>query len=87
MRYSNNSNYYLLSFILHVEDEELLDGDIGKKKRRSLYAPSQCSTKKSGSVISLRKSTGTKSMNLEDSEFEFEFAMNSDGLYKNTDYR
>ena len=38
-------------------------------------------------VFITKKSTGTKSVNLEDSEFEFEFAMDSDGFYKDKDYR
>ena len=37
----------------YLEEEEENEGE--KKKRRSLYAPSQCSTRKSGSIISLKE--------------------------------
>ena len=74
-----------ISFFTEEEMDEMNAN--GKNKRRSLYAPSQCSTRKSGSVISMKKSSGAKSVNLEDSEFDFEFAVDSDGFYKDKDYR
>jgi hypothetical protein len=57
----------------------------------SIFPPTECSAHKSGSVISLKKmanGTNRTSVNMENNEeFEFEFAMDSDGFIKNKDYR
>ena len=51
--------------------------------------PSQCSTRRSGSLLSLKKTSGASAVNIEDkiSEFEFEFCLDSDGFIKNKDYK
>ena len=66
-----------------------IDGRKRSRNNSGLVLPSQCSTRKSGSIISVKKSNGSNitSVNLENEEFEFEFAMDSDGFIKNKDYR
>ena len=76
----------------------LSDDDIsgdGRKRSRNnsgLFQPSQCSARKSGSFISMKKSNGSAGTsgnydNNNNEDFEFEFAMDSDGFIKNKDYR
>jgi hypothetical protein len=66
----------------------------GRKRSRttsSIFPPTECSARKSGSIISLKKmanGSNRTSVNMDNNEdFEFEFAMDSDGFIKNKDYR
>ena len=69
--------------VLFSDDE----GDLSK--RSSYLSPSVCSAKKSGSMISMKKSVGSNGtpVNIDNEDFEFEFAMDSDGFIKNKDYK
>ena len=78
-------------------DEALSGGSSDGRKRSktatsSIFPPTECSARKSGSVISLKKmanGSNRTSVNMDNNneEFEFEFAMDSDGFIKNKDYR
>ena len=77
---------------LSDDEDEISFFSDGRKRSRTnsvFLSPSQCSVRKSGSLISLKKSNGSNrtSVNLENEEFEFEFAMDSDGFIKNKDYK
>ena len=84
----------LLSVPSRISDDEDDNFPISDGRKRSrtnsiYFPPSQCSTRKSGSVISVKKSNGSNrtSINLDNEDFEFEFAMDSDGFIKNKDYK
>ena len=72
------------------DEDDISTSSDGRKRSRagSFYlSPSQCSTKRSGSIMSMKKlSQSSVSIDHEITEFEFEFCLDSDGFIKNRDY-
>ena len=73
---------------LFSDDEGDKSCSIDGRKRSGYLSPSVCSAKKSGSIISMKRSISSNGtpVNLDNEDFEFEFAMDSDGFIKNKDY-
>ena len=65
--------FYVCFHACYLEEEEENEGE--KKKRRSLYAPSQCSTRKSGSIISLKECSMITYFTNEKSNFIFRLVL------------